>query len=299
MDKTDSPKQRKGIALLITLVTIAMIIVIIGTLLGALDSVRKDSKGTTALLQANIYYADIAKLLKEFDQKEVLFKTLYQSPIPFMSEDGAVSIVIQCKPLLAGVNINWLGMERDTKKYPKYAITQKLFDDIAAKYTLEDPAMLLEMLLEEIGSQSKFVKKPKSRLFQKRGIMTIQQFEAILSRYQMLADDPGAGRVPWDRLFSFVPEAEVIDGDNMSAELVSLLFDIDLAVVQEEWQQEEGALARFALTYGLEYDNKIFTTKFTEYAQCEVGYDYAQERYRFSFVDMNGEVKHFEFYGRQ
>lgn len=299
MDKTHPPKQRRGIALLITLVTITIITVMIGILFGALESVRKDSRNTTALLQANTYYADIAKLLKEFKEKELLFSTLYQSPIPFMSEDGAFSIIIECKPLLAGVNINWLGMEHDTKMYPKYAITQKLFDAIAVEYDLEDPGMLLEMLLEEIGAESKFVEKERSRLFQKRGIISFQQFESILSRYQMQADDPGVGRVPWSRFFAFVPEAEFIDGDQMSAELVSLLFDVDMAIVKEEWQAGDGALAQFALTYGLEYDTKIFAKKFIEYAQCEVGFDYAQERYRFSFVDMEGEVKHFEFFGRQ
>jgi len=299
MDKTHPTRQRRGIALLVTLVTITIIAVMMGTLLGALDSVQKDSRNTAALLQANTYYADIAQWLKAFKEKEQLFRTLYQSPIPLMSEDGAFSIAIACKPVLAGVNINWLGMEHDTKKYPQYATAQKLFDAIAVEYALKDPAMLLEMLLEEIGVGSKFVEKERSRLSQKRGIASFQHFKSILSRYQMQVDDPGAGGVPWDRFFAFVPEAEVIDSDHISAELVSLLFEVDMAIAKEEWQVGDGALAQFASTYGLEYDTQIFSKHFIEYAQCEVGFEYAQERYRFSFVDREGEVKHFEFLGRQ
>jgi len=299
MDKPLFRRQRKGIALLITLVTIAVMMVLVGTLVSALGSVQKDSRDTASLLQANLYYTNIVNIFKKVKEKEPLLSTLYQMPIPFSVEEENFFMTVGCRPLANGININWLGLENDTKMYPNYAITQKLFDAIAATYNLSDPMLLEEMLLEAIGQDEAFAPKPHSRLQQKRGIIGYRQFADIIDRYQFEADDPVVAMIPWEKLFSFSAEANVTDGDYMSAEAVSVLFDMELSAVEEEWVPGNGALKAFAQSYNLEYDKKIFAQKFVEHAECEVIYTYAEEPYKFTFVYSQGEVKHFEFFGRQ
>ena len=304
MDKPWFYRQRKGVALLITLITIAVMMVLVGTLVTALGSVQKDSRDTASMLQADVYYANIANIFKKFkgDQKETMLSMLYMAPLPFSTEDENFFMSVGCRPLANGANINWLGLENDTKMSPNYDITRKIFDSIAATYNLSDPIMLEEMLLEAIGKEGKFEQKYHSRLMQKRGIITYQQFAQIIDRYQFEADDPVVGSIPWDKYFSFTTESNVTDGDYMSAEALAALFDMELSTVEDEWIAGSGALQTFKQTYQPdEYDkySKVFSKKFVELAECEVVYTYAQEPYKFTFMYSQGEVKHFEFLGRQ
>ena len=88
----------------------------------------------------------------------------------------------------------------------------------------------------------------------------------------------------------------------MSAEALAALFDMELSTVEDEWIPGSGALQTFKQTYQPdEYDkySKVFSKKFVELAECEVVYTYAQEPYKFTFMYSQGEVKHFEFLGRQ
>jgi hypothetical protein len=291
--------HRKGIALLITLSVLAVIIALTGILLSYFDEVRKDASTTKALIQGNLYYADIQKIFKNFKKKKTLYSTLYLMPIPLSSPDGRFSILLTCHPLSNGVNINWLGLGNNQEMVAQYNAAQKVFDAVTQGYNLEDAGRLQEMLLEEIGGKEKFVKKEQSRLRQKNGIISLRQFEAILSRYQLEVDDQKVSRVPWSKLFTFSSTAKVIDGDYISAELLSLLFDIDLAAVKETWVAGEMKLKAFVQESGELYSQKLFAKEFLEEAACEVQYGHADERFRFKFVDIEGEVKDFEFYGKQ
>jgi len=47
------------------------------------------------------------------------------------------------------------------------------------------------------------------------------------------------------------------------------------------------------------YDQKIFAKDFLAESECEVQYGHEDGRFRFTFVDIQGEVKNFEFYGKQ
>lgn len=291
--------HRGGFALIITLSVLGVIIALSSVMLGYLDVVRKDATATKALIQGNLYYADIQKTLKKFEDKSTLYKTLYLSALPLSSPDGRFSLMLQCRPLLNGININWLGLENDKEMYEAFSMAQNIFDTVVQNYDLEDAGRLQEMLLEEIGSKEKFVQKEQSRLRQKNGIISYKQFEGILSRYQLEVDDQKVGRVPWAKLFVFSPAAKVIDGDYISAELISLLFDIDLATVKEGWIEGEGNLKTFVQDNAGTYEKKLFAQDFLEESACEVHYEHAGERFRFKFVDIQGEVKDFEFYGKQ
>jgi len=291
--------ERKGFALLITLSVLAVIIALTGILLSYFDEVRKDASTTKALIQGNLYYADIRKTFKNFKKKNTLYTTLYLTPVSLSSPDGRFSLILTCHPLANGVNINWLGSENNQTMYAAYSTAQSVFDTVSQTYSLEDAGRLQEMLLEEIGGKEKFVQKEQSRLRQKNGIISYKQFEGIVSRYQLEVDDQQVSSVPWEKLFVFSPTAKVIDGDYISAELISLLFDIDLATVKEEWIEGEGMLKTFVQNIGGTYDPKLFAQGFLEESECEVQYGAADEKFRFKFVDIQGEVKDFEFYGKQ
>ncbi|MCF6205632.1 MAG: hypothetical protein L3J47_01885 [Sulfurovum sp.] len=185
-----------------------------------------------------------------------------------------------------------------------YEAAQKVFEAIAQQYALRDPARLEEMIISWVDPKRGSTEQRQSRLGRKNGIISFQQFEALLTRYQFEADDPNAGRVPWRKYFTFHPAPKqaaenLIAGDYLSIELLSVLFGLDRAVVEEEWVESEGALKSLLQRYGIVYDKALFSEQFIDRSECEVQYDYQGERYGFSFVDIEGEVKDFAFDGKQ
>ena len=301
---SNSIHHREGFALIITLSALAVIIALTAVLISYIDEARKDSSTTKAMIQGNLYYADIKQILTKFKEKKILYKTLYLSPVPFASPDGRFSIVLHCKALANGVNINWMGLSREENMSGQASMVQNIFESIVQEYDLEDPARLEEMILEDIGTKEEFVQKEQSRLLQKNGIISFKQFEGILDRYQFEVDDDKVGQVPWQKFFVFNKVEKraaenLIDGDYISAELISFLFGIDLATVKEEWVPGVLDLKTFIQDNGGTYDQKLFAKEFLDRSQCEVQYDYEGERFAFKFEDIDGEVKNFEFFGKQ
>ena len=227
--------HKKGFALILTLSALSVIIALTAVLISYLDEARKDSSASKAMIQADLYYADIKKVFKGFKEKKSLYTVLYLSPIPLVSPDGRFSLIVECKSIANAVNINWLGTSADANMSSRYDVAQKVFETIIQSYDLEDASKLEALLFEEIGGKNKMVLKEQSRLPQKNGIITYKQFTDILDRYQYESDDAKVGTVPWDKYFVFnpvskYPEDNLIDGDYISAELLAVLFDIDLGI---------------------------------------------------------------------
>ncbi|SFV56241.1 hypothetical protein MNB_SV-3-173 [hydrothermal vent metagenome] len=291
--------QRSGFALLITLSVLSVIIALTVVLLGYFDEVKEDSDTTKALIQADVYYADILEVFEKVKDKKALFNILYRVPVFLQSPDKRFSLSLKCEPLAKGININWLGFEEDKKRHYLYEEAQRIFDILVQQYGVEDPDRLLEMLTLEIGGSSTFVVREQSRLRQKNGIISYEQFSDIVSRYQLEADDSHVGHIPWRKYFSFSDKAQKIDAEYSSAELISLLFDIDLATVNE-WHNaaEKSSLAVFVEENGLNYAQKkplLAEETFLGQSMCSVRYG---DGYHFSFRYIDGGAKHFEFYGK-
>jgi hypothetical protein len=297
--------QKRGFALIITLSVLTVIIALTSVLIGYFDTVRRDAAYTKALIQGNLYYTDIQKIFKRFPKRKTLYTQLYQMPLPLTSSDGRFSVTVRCRPLANGVNINWMSQGNKRQMQLQYDAVEKVFEAVVQDYGLEDATRLQEMILEEIGKpDEKYLQKEQSRLRQKNGIISYKQFEMILQRYQLEVDDPKISLVPWKKLFVFNPierdpKKNVIDGDYISMELISLLFGIDIASVKDEWIEGETQLKTFVQNMGGTYNQKLFTKAFLPMSWCEVSYGYAGERYMFKFVDILKEVKNFEFYGKQ
>lgn len=303
MDKTQSTrivvKNRQGFALLITLSVLSVIIALTMVLLSYFEKVQQDASETKALIQADVYYTNITNIFQGFKNKKTLFSVLYRTALPLRTPDDKFSLILHCDPLHKGVNINWLSSEKSAL----FTVAQDLFEILAQDYDIEDAGRLQEMLLEEIGSTNKSVLKEQSRLHQKNGIISYQQFAAIVSRYQFEIDDPKIGSVPWKKYFSFSPKADKIDGEYSSPELISYLFGIDISTV-EEWTSvlDKGTLEDFVRENGGDYAKRksiLAGETFLDATECSVGYALAEEQYRFSFEYIQGEAKHFEFYGKQ
>jgi len=307
MDKTqttqNSVKHRQGFALLITLSVLVIIITLFTVLLSYLDKVKEDASDTKALIQADIYHTNITNIFQAIKNKKTLFSVLYTTALPLQTSDGRFSLQLHCDPLYKGVNINWLGLDSSGQNAAYTSVAQELFEFIAQEYNIQDPERLNEMLLEEIGGKNTWVQKEQSRLHQKNGIISYRQFSDIVSRYQFEIDDPEIGAVPWEKYFSFSPEADKIDAQYSSPELLAYLFDMDVSTV-EEWTslEEKGSLESFIRENGGDYEKRksiLAGEKFLEASECSVGYAMAGEQYRFRFDYIHGEAKYFEFYGRQ
>ncbi len=312
MDKTQSTriisknrvmKNRQGFALMITLSVLSVIIALTMVLLSYFEEVRQDAGETKALIQADIYDTDIINIFQRFKDKKTLFSVLYRTALPLTTPDGRFSLMLSCEPLSKGVNINWLGLENNSGKEALQSVAQELFDVIAQDYDIEDAGRLQEMLYEEIGGKQKLIFKEQSRLHQKKGIISYQQFAKIVSRYQFEVDDPKIGMVPWKKYFSFSPGSEKIDAEYSSPELIAYLFEMDLSTAQE-WTSaiERDTLENFVQANGGDYaqrKNILAGKEFLDETACTVSYALLEEQYRFSFEYMQGEAKRFEFYGKQ
>ncbi len=307
MDKTqptqNDVQQRQGFALLITLSVLAVIIALTTVLLSYFEEVKQDASDTKALIQADVYYTNITNIFQGFKNKKTLFSVLYSTELPLRTPEGRFSLQLFCEPLYKGVNINWLGLDNSAQKAAYISVAQELFEAIAQDYNLQDPGRLNEMLLEEIGGKKKFVQREQSRLHQKNGIISYKQFSDIISRYQFEVDDPEIGVVPWKKYFSFSPEADKVDAEYSSPELLAYLFDMDVSTV-EEWTSlvDKGTLENFVRENGGDYEKRksiLAGETFLEAAECSVHYAMADEQYGFRFEYIQGEAKYFEFYGKQ
>ena len=294
-------KHRQGFALIITLSVLSVVIALTIVLLSYFNEVKDDADNTKALIQADVYYADIlAQINKRGKNKKTFFTHLYRFPVSFLSPDRRFKLRIKCTPLAGGVNINWLALERKQGKEALFQISQILFETLAQQYELEDADMLLEMLLLEIGGNKKFVKSSQSRLIQKNGIISYQQFSAIINRYEIEVDDRKVSRIPWRKYFSFASTSQKIDAEYSSAELISFLFDIDLRTVLE-WIHSinKSSLQNFVNENAGNYNEKkhlLAGNTFLGESRCSVNYG---EGYKFTFDYIAGESKYFEFYGKQ
>jgi len=307
MDKTRSNfldlKHKQGFALLITLSVLSILIGLSMVLLSYFEKVQQDAADTTAMIQADVYYADITEVFSKFKKKKTLFTTLYGAAVPLKTKDGRFVMTLRCKALSNGVNINWLNMENKAGMRDAFSFAQVIFDMLAQEYDLEDANRLQEMLSEEIGGKKKFVKKEYSRLRQKKGIISYEQFAKIVSAYQLEVDDLQASKVPWKKYFTFSEDAKRIDADYSSPELISVLFDIDLQSVREWYNDpEKSSLSSFVQNNGGDYASRksiIVGKKFLGESACTVSFRSRNKQYHFRFEYIQGEAKHFEFYGKK
>lgn len=307
MDKiyytNNNVNSQQGFALMITLSVLSVIIALTMVLLSYFEEVQNDAAKTKALIQADLYYADVGKIFKNFKNKKTLFSMLYQSAFPLDSEDGEFSLLLHCEPLSSGVNINWLRLESTAANQEKIDLAHELFEMLVQEYDVEDAGRLLELLYEEMGTSNRLGGQNQSRLYQKNGIISYKQFVNILNNYQFEVDDSEIGRVPWKEYFSFYLKSDKIDIEYSSAELIAYLFSVELSTARE-WVSslQKESLEVFVRTNAGDYAGRkslLVGKDFLEETQCSVRYAMDGVYYRFRFEYIEGGATHFEFYGKE
>jgi hypothetical protein len=299
--------MRKGIVLFITLSIIIAMLGLVGVIFTYLDKAKKNTSYTSAMIQSNLFFGDTNRAIKVIlkrvgnnrDKKKIVADSLYLAPLTLQPEDSDTFVTVECKPLDAGININWLGYEDNQSMQPQYDMAQMLFDKMVDEYSIEDATMLLDKIIEAIKQDREI--ESKSRLRDKRGINSIEQFNNIVRDYQFEADDKKIEFIDWELFFSFDFDSVVVDGDYISANLVAMLFDMDYDVIKDEWFMGDD-LEKFISKHNGDksnYNKKIFTKDIIERLSCKVTYSYQNSIYAFGFDYLDEGAKRFEFYGNQ
>ncbi|MEA3456252.1 MAG: hypothetical protein U9R26_07065 [Campylobacterota bacterium] len=303
-------KMRKGVVLFITLSVIAAMLVLVGAIFTYLEKSRDNASYTSAIIQADLIFRDskdvIGALLKsgakDKEIKKTILDTLYLAPVTIEAEgDDEMFITLDCQPLGKGVNINWLGFENNSSAQLFYDTAQSAFDRLVEQYNIQDASLLLSRIRVAIDGEENSGAQPQGRLEQKKGIIKLSQIQNIARAYRFEADDDAVENIAWDRYFSFDVPSMVMDGNYFSAELVSMLFDMELESVKEEWFEGDD-LKAFVSTNGgdmSQYNTNLFASEMIERMGCRVTYGYQGNVYALGFDYLEGRADKFEFFGKQ
>ncbi len=306
MDKT-----KRGIALFITLLVIASILSIVAVSFSYLEKVQKDAGRMSAIIQGNLFYKNTTDILKRFFPKNKAdskrLDMIYSLPLVLSEPKSDFNINLQCKPLMVGVPIKWLDESFTKKQTARLDLARDILSKIIDKYEIEEPNRLEELILANINALPKEDSKYEERLRQKKGIISKKQFDRILLDYRLRYDDNKVFKIPWDRYFVFVDVAKdaTIDGAYITAELISMAFDIPLDNVKDEWlrERELGENKMTLIEYlaqnatGEVINKKLFSKKALNAMHCEERYFYRNSYYSFSFDYSQERSANFEFNG--
>ncbi len=300
-------KKKRGIALFITLMVIASIMSIIAVSFSYLEKVQKDAGKTSAIIQGDLLYNNTVEILKRFfpagSNNSDKLEILYTTPLPLNEPKSGFSLTISCQPLMNGVPISWLD-DSFTQRVPqKTELAKKILQSLIERYELEDPNLLEELIVQAISAKSLENKDYKPRVRGKKGIVSKEQFNRIITDYIFLADDTKVLTIPWEKYFTFttVDNKTKLDGVYLSAEVISVAFDIPIEIVQDEWNPKEMTLIKFLQENGISgtINNKIYSNKALNAMHCETTYAYRKSQYGFNFNYIEGRSGNFEFNGQQ
>ncbi|SFV52546.1 hypothetical protein MNB_SV-14-839 [hydrothermal vent metagenome] len=300
-------KRKRGIALFITLMVIASIMSIIAVSFSYLEKVQKDAGATSAIIQGDLLYKNISTVLKKFfprkqDNSEKL-KLIYSMPLSLTEAKSGFNLNLMCKPLLTAVPINWLEKEFIWKKAEKTNLAKDVLTMVMEKYSIEEPNELERLIMEEITGESSQNQDYTPRIKQQKGIVSRQQFNRVITNYRLLYDDPKVLLVPWERYFSFteVTPKTKIDGVYLTAEFISVAFEIPIEIVLDSWVEGESNLRSFLKDNSIiaPVNKDIYSKKALNAMHCEQTYAYQEGQYKFNFDYIEGRSANFEFNGKE
>jgi len=306
MDKT-----KRGIALFITLLVIASILSIVAVSFSYLEKVQKDAGTMSAIIQGNLFYKNTTDILKRFFPKNNIdskkLDMIYNLPLTIAEPKSGFSINLQCKPLMVAIPIKWLDI-KFTKKYPaRLKLAKDTLFKLIEMYEIDEANRLEELIIAKVNGEKNEYNEYEERLENKKGIMSRKEFDNMLLDYRLRYDDDKVFKIPWEKYFVFrdVNEKTKIDGAYISAELISMTFEIPLDSVKDDWLRERD-VSENKMTL-IEYlaqnssgeviNEKLFSKKALNNMHCEERYSYHDRFYSFSFDYSNERSANFEFNG--
>ena len=299
-------KKKRGIALFITLMVIASIMSIIAVSFTYLEKVRKDAGTTSAILQGNLIYKNTMNILKSqgFDKKQSdtkKLKMLYTMPLLLSEPKSGFTLNLFCKPLIVGVPIGWLDKSLFSKTPKKVDLATEVLQSVMERYEVQEPNELERLIIEAVTGKVSENEDDAPRINSKRGIVSKNQFDRIISDYYLRFDDPKVLTIPWDRYFLFlrVNSKAKIDGVYLTPEFVSVAFDTPLEIVKDGWIFGETTLKSFLSENSIiaSIDKQIYSDKALNAMHCEETYAYRDGQYRINFDYSEGRSANFEFNG--
>jgi len=306
MDKT-----KKGIALFITLLIIASILSIVAVSFSYLEKVQKDASKVSSLIQGNLLYKNTTEILKRFfpkgkvDSKKI--EMIYTLPLMLNEPKSGFNINLKCSPLLVAVPIKWLDKKFTEKRPKRLELARKVLAGILEKYEIEEPNILEEIIFSKVNGEDIDNENYTKRLKEQKGIVSKKQFYNILLDYRLRYDDAKVFKIPWDKYFIFIDVTKnaLIDGAYITAELISVAFDIPLQSVKDDWivdtnlEEDKMTLKEFLTQNDTTepFNKKLFSQKALNAMYCEESYAYKDRYYSFSFDYSDERSVNFEFNG--
>jgi len=292
--------KKNGIALFITLAVLASILSIVAVSFSYIDKARADSGSVSALIEANLLYTNTTQSLKTLvpkgkENRDIL-KILYVTPIILKDSTSNSSIDIKCRPIMAGIPINWLKTEYNEQTRQK--IANDVLERILQNNRLKEVNRFKEILFSHIDpALNDGLSEEKGKRF---GVFSTSQMNAIKQEYSLKYDDEDIFKIPFERYFSFadIDKNSTIDGVFITPEAISAIYDMPLSLASG-WKADgsetlDNFIALNAPTSNV--DKRLFSSKAQNALHCEEHFGYRNNTYRFSFNYIEGRVNNFEFY---
>ena len=202
--------MRSGVALLLTLLFIAALMVLVAGFVQLRRELPRSAQYYQMVAEDGLLLRDLKRLLGRYRVQESgqLDSLLLQTPM-IGSEDGAFLVSFGVENPQSKININ-LAASRHAGKY----LGAILFR-IAAAYQITDPQLLLDLVADAIdpdvterasGSELTLA----DGRFSSGPIASYARFAAILERYYELSGDKNVFFVPWRDIFSFSDRLDLI-----------------------------------------------------------------------------------------
>ena len=292
-------KMRPAITLFITLAIIVAMLSLVGIVFGYLSKARSVAEDKAALIESNLIYADAAKAVSKFVGKKPsvgTLKNIYQIPLTVNEQKGPFRLLVACSPARAAIPITWLREDGGAKREQMYSLASTVIDDIALKNHIKDINRLKSMLSEAIESRYSVNFGEATRLKRAKNFFGWIDFKKVLDDYYLKEGDGNIYKPNWRNYFSFGQEYSAIDGNFLSAKLISIIFDIDEQIAKEDFKS--GHLKKFILDNGLDlelYNSKLFAKETVVALTCNANYSFGKGSYAFKFNYIDGKVEGFEF----
>jgi len=276
-----------------------------------LEKVQKDAGKVSALIQGNLLYKNTTEVLKNFFPKgkanSKKLQMIYTVPLMLDEPKSGFNINLKCNPLLVAVPIKWLDEKFTEKKQSRLELARKVLTDILEKYDIEEPNRLEEMIISKVTGENQQDREYQPRIEQSKGIFSKKEFYNLLLDYRMRYDDTKVFKIPWDKYFIFIDVTDnaVVDGAYITAELISVAFDIPIESVKDDWivptniEEDKMTLKEFLTQNATDevLDKKLFSNKALNAMHCEERYSYRDRYYSFSFDYSEERSVNFEFNG--
>jgi len=282
-------KMRSGITLLITLSVIATMIALMGVMFKYLDVARTKAEVKASLIQSSLIKGDMLKILYKYATPENM-KTLYDTPIAFGAVTGEFSFGLSCKPLANRLNIAWLSSHSKQNKF-----VEPLFESLTETANLKNSSSLLESIQAELDSGAGIRFGEQGRIMEKKGIITFKKFQQLMDDYYYKNDDKSIYSIDWKSYFSFGHNIDRLDGNFITAELLALMYGLDVQTVQSSYVDGDLKATIEELGESIGTYKKLFSkgNQIIAAAQCQASYGFRDGSYgmKFNYLAYSNEKK--------